>query len=94
MRDSRCGIQQQAVAKIAHVRTATIQDIADGRREFSSREVSLIERACNRTGGELAALVLDPTGGALAVASMWADYARKFECRPVAVGIAEPKAAG
>lgn len=59
------GMSDAEIARAAGVPVATVADVAAGKSSFSPAAVNSIESHMHMTGGQIAALALEPDGGAL-----------------------------
>jgi hypothetical protein len=75
------GFALEWVREVAAITPGRLKKIAAGEREFSNRELILLERGQERTLEELAVDVLEPSGsGPLnEYAAIWAPFARKLK---------------
>jgi len=59
------GFSRPEIRTITGVSDATFALVLTGKSDFSDRALSKIEQAAGATGGQLAALALEPRGGSL-----------------------------
>ena len=74
------GYSRAAIARAARVSEGVLDRIADGEREFTDAQIFRIEDLADKTGGQLAALVVEPNGGPLtSLSNQFGVFRKTFE---------------
>ena len=67
------GFSLAAIRRAARISPQLLIDVLDGRRELTDTQIGRLETLSGRTGGDLAASVLEPDGGPLTeLSKVWA----------------------
>lgn len=69
------GYSRDQIAQAAKVSRPFLNDVAEGKREFTTAQIFRVEDLADKTGGQLAALIMEPNGGPLTdLSNEWGEF--------------------